>query len=79
MEMFVLFEKTLCMSVEAAFDTDCNGATVGSIMGMCRGADTISRKWSAPLKDKLHTSVIGCETVFISQCAQKTMEHLPQK
>ncbi len=72
------FGRSICMSVEAAFDTDCNGATVGSIVGMAKGAEGIPAEWTDPLKDKLNTSINGVGTVSISEMAKKTMEHLPK-
>lgn len=70
------FGKSICMSVETGFDTDCNGATVGSILGMAYGIDSIGEEWSGPINDTLHTSIFGVGTVKISDSVKKTMEHL---
>jgi len=70
------FSKSICMAVEAGFDTDCNGATVGSILGMANGTKSISEIWSAPINDKLHTSIFGVGTVSIAECVEKTLSHI---
>ena len=70
------FAKSICMAVEAAFDTDCNGATVGSILGMANGIGSIPEYWQAPLNNKLHTTIFGVGTVNITDCVKHTMEHI---
>ena len=70
------FAKSICMAVETGFDTDCNGATVGSVLGMARGISAIPEYWKAPINDKLHTTIFGVGTVKISDCAKKTLEHI---
>lgn len=68
------FGNSICKAVQPAFDTDCNGATVGSIMGMRLGTAGIGSKWSERLKDTLHTSLAGRNVVKISQMAEETFE-----
>lgn len=70
------YGKSICMAVETGFDTDCNGATVGSILGMRNGVSAIGPEWTQPVHDKLHTAVFGVGTVSIRQRAEETMEHL---
>jgi ADP-ribosylglycohydrolase len=70
------FAKSICMAVETGFDTDCNGATVGSVLGMARGISAIPEYWKAPINDKLHTTIFGVGTLKISDCAKKTLEHI---
>ncbi len=70
------YGKSVCMAVETGFDTDCNGATVGSILGMANGIDSIGDEWTKPINDTLHTSIFGVGTVKISDCVKQTMKHL---
>ncbi|MBQ3040381.1 MAG: ADP-ribosylglycohydrolase family protein, partial [Clostridia bacterium] len=70
------FEKSICMAVETGFDTDCNGATVGSILGMITGFEKIPEYWKKPINDTLYTSLFGIEAVKISECAKLTMKHI---
>ncbi len=70
------YSKSICMAVETAFDTDCNGATVGSVLGMANGIQSIPERWITPMQDLLHTSIFGVGTVKISDRIQLTMEHI---
>ena len=70
------YGKSICMAVETGFDTDCNGATVGSILGMANGIQSIPKYWSEPINDTLHTSIFGVDTVKISDRVKMTMEHI---
>lgn len=70
------FGKSICCAVGMAFDTDCNGATVGSILGM-RGTDEcIDEYWSEPINNKIHTSIFGVGTVDIEKAVEHTLEHI---
>lgn len=70
------YGKSICMAVETGFDTDCNGATVGSVLGMANGTAAIPVCWSDPVNDTLETSIFGVGTVKISEIAEKTLTHL---
>ena len=70
------YSKTICMAVQAGFDTDCNGATVGSILGIVNGVDGIDKKWTEPFNDTLETTLFGYDKVKISDMAKKTIEHI---
>lgn len=70
------YGKSICMSVETGFDTDCNGATVGSVLGMRGGLETIGPEWSEPIHGLLQTSIVGVGTVEIAQRVELTMQHL---
>lgn len=70
------FGKSICCAVGMAFDTDCNGATVGSILGMRNTVDGIDEYWKKPVNNKIHTSIFGVETVDIETAVDKTLEHI---
>lgn len=70
------FGKSICIAVETAFDTDCNGATVGSVLGMRGGIGCIDEFWRKPVNGKIQTSIFGVETVDIAQAVEKTLEHI---
>jgi ADP-ribosylglycohydrolase len=67
------FEKSIGIAVTAAFDTDCNGATVGSIMGMIQGANDLPGKWTDPLNNLIKSGVDGYGLVKISELAERTV------
>ncbi|GAA3409666.1 ADP-ribosylglycohydrolase family protein [Paenibacillus hodogayensis] len=66
------FETAIATSVLGGWDTDCNGATVGSIMGAMLGASKIPSKWIEPLNDTLYAEVTGFHPISISECAKRT-------
>ena len=70
------YSKSICFAVQCGFDTDCNGATVGSVLGMRGGIDCIDAVWQKPLHDTLHTPLFGVGTVKISDVVAKTLLHI---
>ena len=70
------FGKTVCMAVETGFDTDCNGATVGSVLGMMIGENGISDEWKTPVNGILETTVQGIGKAPVSEFVDKTMRHI---
>lgn len=73
------FSESISLAVSEAFDTDCNGATVGSIIGMMCGASAILEKWYKPFHGKLRTSINTIGTVTIDELIEKTMTHIANK
>ena len=71
------YSKSICMAVEAGFDTDCNGATVGSILGMRGGKSCIDEYWIAPTRGILDTTIFGAAKSDIETLITKTMRHMP--
>jgi len=67
-------EETIGLAIIAGFDTDCNAATAGSIVGMQKGARALPEKWIQPLNDTIRSGVDGFGIVPLSQLAQRTMK-----
>ncbi|MFA5340542.1 MAG: ADP-ribosylglycohydrolase family protein [Clostridia bacterium] len=70
------YSKTICLAVQAGFDTDCNGATAGSIIGIQKGIEYIPLCWTSPIKNKLDTSIFGIGTIDIDYLTDKTHSHI---
>ncbi|WP_328414915.1 ADP-ribosylglycohydrolase family protein [Streptomyces violaceus] len=52
------FSGSVCRAVSGGWDTDSNGATAGSIAGLLAGHPAaLPDRWTAPLKNRLATSV----------------------
>jgi ADP-ribosylglycohydrolase len=68
------FAKSIGKAVQAGFDTDCNGATVGSIVGMMVGARNIPDEWVKPFNNLLDTSIFGVGTVSVDELVGVTLE-----
>lgn len=73
------YAKSICMSVETGFDTDCNGATVGSVLGMANGISAIPEYWTRPIHDTLMTTITLVGTVKVSDRVKLTLEHIKKK
>lgn len=69
------YGKSICMAVDNGFDTDCNAATVGSIIGMIIGYDRIPDYWKKPIKNEMHADIYLHEIVDIKKCAEETVKH----
>ncbi len=70
------FEKVTSIAVMQGMDTDCNGATSGSILGAALGAKKLPEKFIQPLGGKLETTVIGFPMPNIEELAKQTMGHV---
>jgi len=68
------FGRTVSIAVMGGWDTDCNGATAGSIAGAMLGVKGVPVKWSSPLNDTLVCGLAGEGKLSISGLAQRTVE-----
>jgi len=65
--------RTICLAVMGGWDTDCTGATSGSIVGAMRGAAALPADWIDPLNDRLESIVSGFHDSRISDLARRTL------
>ena len=68
------YGKSVCMAVEQGLDTDCNAATVGSVIGMIIGKSGIPSEWKDKIDGKLNTSIFGYQKVNVDDMVEKTLE-----
>jgi ADP-ribosylglycohydrolase len=68
------FETGIVVAVRGGWDTDCNGATVGSILGARIGANALPAKWVGVFNDRLLSFVRGCNENTISDLAARTFK-----
>jgi hypothetical protein len=47
------FGQAICDAVNCGFDTDCTGATLGSILGIAWGAARLPKRWMEPLGESI--------------------------
>ena len=66
------YEQGIVVTVRGGWDTDCTGATVGSILGAKFGADALPEKWIGVLSDRLMSVVRDCNDNRISELAERT-------
>jgi ADP-ribosylglycohydrolase len=49
------FGKSLCLAVNCGEDADCSAATLGSVMGIIKGAGAIPQRWIEPIGRNIKT------------------------
>ena len=70
------YTKTVCRAVQTGFDTDCNAATAGSVIGMMKGMSAVGREWTDPIHGKLDTQIFGVGKVNIDDRIELTLKHI---
>lgn len=58
------FTKSICATVNCGYDTDCNGATLGALLGIMN-PESIGEEWKRPIGEKLVLSncIVGMHQV----------------
>ena len=72
------YGRSICMAVSQGFDTDCNGATVGSVLGVMLGYENLPREWTDRIGDTLCTTLFGLPRVSVKECARECMQFVKQ-
>jgi len=67
------FHKGITFAVMGGWDTDCNGATVGSIVGAMTGGANAPRHWTGRLNDTLNSLIPGYHPITITECARRAV------
>jgi ADP-ribosylglycohydrolase len=67
------FGAAVSLAVAGGWDTDSVGATVGSVTGGLLGAGGIDTTWTAPLRDRIATSMPGGVDRSIHELAERTL------
>jgi ADP-ribosylglycohydrolase len=67
------FEPAVCLTVMGGWDTDCTGATAGSLAGAFIGAKALPPKWVGDFHDKLESIVIGMTDNRFTDLAGRTL------
>ncbi len=70
------YASSVCLAVEAGFDTDCNGATVGSIVGMIGGLSRLPSAFVEPIHGGMYTSVFGTPYITTEELTDRAMSFL---
>ena len=52
------FGKSICIAVNCGDDTDCTGATLGSILGILMGQEALPKEWIEPIGERIITVAI---------------------
>ncbi|MFJ8568855.1 ADP-ribosylglycohydrolase family protein [Streptomyces sp. NPDC093514] len=69
------FTRSVCNAVSGGWDTDSNGATAGALAGLLAGsADALPHRWTAPLKNRLATTVPGFDGIGFDTLAHLTAQ-----
>ncbi|MGW0859785.1 ADP-ribosylglycohydrolase family protein [Streptomyces sp. NPDC002690] len=69
------FTRSVGNAVMGGWDTDSNGATAGSLAGLLAGGpDALPGHWTAPLKNRLATTVAGFDGIGFDTLAKMTYQ-----
>ena len=73
------FSGAISAVVQGGWDTDTNGAAVGSIVGAAVGVDGIEERWSAPLGGRFTSSLPGFDGITLDELVRRTLAPSPAR
>jgi len=74
------FTKSMCVTVNCGEDTDCTGATIGSLFGIMHGVDAIPEKWITPIGRSIKTACLNIgELGYFGDMLPKTIDELTDR
>jgi ADP-ribosylglycohydrolase len=66
------YAATVGITVQGGWDTDSNGATAGSVLGVLLGAARLPEHFIGPLEDRTRSALFGFDNSRISSLARRT-------
>jgi ADP-ribosylglycohydrolase len=67
------FSGAIGAVVQAGWDTDTNGAAIGSILGATVGLEGIDPSWTAPLQGRFTSSLPGFDGITMDELVERTL------
>jgi ADP-ribosylglycohydrolase len=71
------YDRSIAAAVMGGWDTDSNGATVGSVVGAMVGRAGIGEAWVAPLRGEVRSSLKGFDRSRVDDLARRTLACVP--
>jgi ADP-ribosylglycohydrolase len=66
--------QTVCTAVMGGLDTDCNGATAGSVVGAASGYQQLDSPLIAPLRNTIKARLVGFEEITVQELARRQLD-----
>jgi ADP-ribosylglycohydrolase len=73
------FGKMLCITVNCGEDTDCTGATAGSLFGIIHGTKGIPKKWIDPIGRGIKTVALNLGDMSCGKTLPQTVDELTER
>ena len=67
------YSRTIGLAVQGGWDTDCTGATAGSVFGAMHGTDALPGHWVDPLNDRVRSAIMGYDHSTLSDLTTRTL------
>nr|WP_222851482.1 ADP-ribosylglycohydrolase family protein [Phytoactinopolyspora mesophila] len=67
------FARSVTFAVSGGWDTDSNGATVGSLAGGLSGSSSLPEYWAAPLRNRVTSTLAGFDGIGFDTLARRTL------